>query len=84
MKYTVSNTASGTPIRNGIGAHRISFILSGKIGMKMCCQTMGYKNACAACTLLDNRSKRFDVKTIRRSANMAANTAIIFFGSAKL
>lgn len=83
-RLTVSNTAFGTPIRYGIGAHRISFIVNGRIGMNMCCHTIGYSRAFAACTQHDKLSKRCDVNMIRRSASIAANNAIIFFGTTKL
>lgn len=39
--FTTFITASGTPIKNGIGAKRYSDKLAGKTGMKICCHTKG-------------------------------------------
>lgn len=79
-----SNTESWTPQRNGMGAIRLSFIFNGRIGMKMCCQTIGYKNEFAAWMQDEITSKFFDVKMILLSFKIAAKISIINFGSTKL
>lgn len=45
---------------------------------------MGYRNAFAAWMQEESLSRLREVKMIRRSASMAANTAIISLGSTKL
>jgi hypothetical protein len=56
----------------------------GRIGMKICCQVMGYRRAHEACKQEDNFSKFDDLKIIRRSERSAAKISIIVDGCMKL